>query len=137
MNDIKTIPTTEMHLSFLQENDFHISKEILIKKIEAEEILIMEMNGTSIGLLRYSLFWDEIPFMNILYFLENYRQKGYGKSLVDYWEKALMKKGHRRFLTSTLANEDAQHFYRKIGYRNIGGFILPQEPLEIILMKEM
>ena len=136
-NNMKIIPANEIHLSFLQENDSHISKETLIKKIEEEEILIMEVNGTCIGWLRYSLFWDEIPFMNMLYFLEDYRQKGYGKSLVDYWEKILMKKGHKRFLTSTLANEDAQHFYRKVGYRDIGGFVLPFEPLEIMLMKDI
>jgi ribosomal protein S18 acetylase RimI-like enzyme len=137
MNDMKIIPAYEMHLSFLQENDYHISKETLIKKIEKEEILIMEMNGNCIGWLRYSFFWDEIPFMNMLYFLEDYRRKGYGKILVEYWEKVLMQNGHRRFLTSTLANEDAQHFYRKMGYRDIGGFILPMEPLEIILMKDI
>lgn len=59
MNDMKIIPANEMHLTFLQENDSHITKEILIKKIEEEEIFIMEMNGTCIGWLRYSLFWDE------------------------------------------------------------------------------
>lgn len=75
--------------------------------------------------------------MNMLFFLEDYRQKGYGKSLVDYWEKILIAKGHKRFLTSTLANEDAQHFYRKMGYRDIGGFVLPLEPLEIMLMKDI
>ena len=126
-----------MHLSFLQENDNHISKEILERKIEGNEIWIMELNGTCIGWLRYSLFWDEIPFMNMLYFLEDYRRKGYGKCLVTYWEKELMKKGHKRFLTSTLANEDAQHFYRRMGYRDIGGFIIPPETLEIILMKDI
>lgn len=137
MNDMKITPANEMHLLFLQENDCHISKETLIKKIEKEEILIMEIAGICVGWLRYSLFWDEIPFMNMLYFLEDYRKRGYGKILVDYWERLLMEKGHRRFLTSTLANEDAQHFYRKMGYRDIGGFVLPLEPLEIILMKDL
>jgi ribosomal protein S18 acetylase RimI-like enzyme len=137
MNDMKIQIANEKHLSFLQENDTHISKDILITKIQAEEILIMEMNGNCIGWLRYSLFWDEIPFMNMLYFFEDYRQKGYGKILVDYWEKALIQNGYKRFLTSTLANEDAQHFYRKMGYRDIGSFILPLEPLEIILMKDI
>ncbi len=137
MNDIKIIPAKDMHVSFLLENDAHITKERLIRKIADEEILVMELNGTCIGWLRYSLFWDEIPFMNMLYFLEGYRQKGYGKSLVDYWEKILTAKGYKRFLTSTLANEDAQHFYRKIGYRDIGGFVLPLEPFEIILMKDI
>ncbi len=137
MNDMKIQIANEKHLSFLQENDTHISIDILRTKIQKEEILIMEMNGTCIGWLRYSLFWDEIPFINMLFFLEDYRQKGYGKFLVDYWEKLLIAKGYKRFLTSTLANEYAQNFYRKLGYRDIGGFVLPMEPLEIIFMKDI
>jgi len=97
----------------------------------------MELSGTCIGWLRYSLFWDEIPFMNMLYFIEEHRRKGYGRLLVKYWESMLLDKGFKKFLTSTLATEEAQHFYRKLGYTDIGGFILPLEPLEVLLMKDM
>ena len=38
-------------------------------------------------------------------------------------------------LTSTLADETAQHFYRKLGYRDTGSLLLPNEALEIILIK--
>ncbi len=40
-------------------------------------------------------------------------------------------------MTSSLANELAQHFYRKNGYQDIGGFVLPEEPLEIIFYKSL
>ena len=59
------------------------------------------------------LFWDEIPFMNVLYLLEEYRGKGYGKQLVDYCEKEMLKNNYQKVLTSTLSNEQAQFFYRK------------------------
>ena len=45
--------------------------------------------------------------------------------------------GHRRVLTSTLSNERAQHFYRRLGYRDSGALLLPDEALEIILMKDL
>ena len=41
-------------------------------------------NNNFIGWLRFNLFWDNIPFLNMLYFLEEYRRKGYGKQLLDY-----------------------------------------------------
>ena len=34
-------------------------------------------------------------------------------------------------------NEDAQHFYRKMGYKEIGGFTYLEEPLEIIFHKRI
>ena len=49
-------------------------------------------NGESfIGWLRFNLFWDNIPFMNMLYFLEDYREKGYGSQLASFWEQEMKK----------------------------------------------
>jgi len=45
--------------------------------------------------------------------------------------------GYKKVLTSTLSNEDAQHFYRKLGYKDCGSLLLPDEPLEIIFIKEI
>ena len=47
----------------------------------------------------------------------------------------MKKLGYENVLTSTQSNEDAQHFYRKIGYREIGGFTLENDPYEIIFEK--
>jgi len=34
-------------------------------------------------------------------------------------------------------NEQAQHFYRKLGYRDAGSLLLDEEPLEIIFVKDI
>jgi hypothetical protein len=49
----------------------------------------------------------------------------------------MISKGFKIVMTSTLANEEAQHFYRKNGYKDIGGFVLPDEPLELLFIKEI
>lgn len=41
--------------------------------------LIAEDNGDLIGWLRWGLFWDNTPMMNMLYLLKGHRNKGYGK----------------------------------------------------------
>ncbi|HOQ15965.1 MAG TPA: GNAT family N-acetyltransferase [Defluviitaleaceae bacterium] len=73
--------------------------------------------------------------MNMLYIIDGYRGKGIGKKLVSYWEEKMRQEGYHYLMTSTLANEEAQHFYRKLGYKDIGGFLMPNEPLEIMLIK--
>jgi hypothetical protein len=40
-------------------------------------------------------------------------------------------------LTSTQSDEDAQHFYRRLGYRDCGVLILPGEAGELMLLKEL
>jgi len=127
----------KIDFTWLKENDVHISEEILKTKIKSKEIYIVEENNEKIGWLRYSLFWDNIPFMNMIYFVDEYRKKGNGKKLVEYWEKEMNQKGHKNVLTSTLSNEEAQHFYRKLGYKEIGGFKLLEEPFEIIFHKKI
>ena len=87
--------------------------------------------------LRWGLFWDEVPFMNMLHVDEERRRQGIGRLLVDAWESRCRETGHPRVLTSTLSNESAQHFYRKLGYQDAGCLRLPDEALEILFAKEI
>lgn len=75
--------------------------------------------------------------MNMLYLLDNERGKGNGSRLVIFWENEMKQKNYEFVLTSTQSNEEAQFFYRKIGYVDSGALLLPNEPLEIILYKKL
>ena len=47
--------------------------------------------------------------------------------------------GYGMVMTSTQADEEAQHFYRKIGYKESGGFTIDipgyEQPMELIFIK--
>ena len=120
---------------WLKKYDKHISEEILERKIKNKEIYVVKSNGKIIGWLRYNLFWDCIPFMNMIYILEEYWKNGIGKKFTEYWENEMKQNGHKNVLTSTQSNEEAQHFYRKMGYKEIGGFKYCNDPYEIIFQK--
>lgn len=128
---------TEKDFELLSKHDKHICETELRNCIKTERILIMLNDNIFIGWLRFSLFWDNIPFMNMLYLLEDYRGKGYGSQLVSFWEQEMLKRKYKMVLTSTQSNEQAQFFYRKIGYVDCGSLLLPYEPLEIILLKNL
>lgn len=117
--------------------DKHITRDTLDKKIDREEILIAQVDGIFLGWLRWSLFWDEIPFINMLAVVEEYRNHGIGTLLVTEWERLMSEKGFTKLMTSTLENETAQHFYRKLGYRDLGKFTPFENQFEIILGKEL
>lgn len=124
-------------IEILKKLDKHICENELKNCIALNRVLLTLDNGKLIGWLRFGLFWDQIPFMNMLYFLEEYRGKGFGKQLVEYWENEMLKKGHKRVLASTLSNEQGQFFYRKLGYSDCGALLLQDEPLEIVFMKNL
>jgi ribosomal protein S18 acetylase RimI-like enzyme len=123
------------YLDELSELEKHINFKKLKEKIESKEMLMIMSENRIIGWIRFSFFWDEHPFINMLYIIEEYRGRGYGTRLVAYWEEKMKQLGYVTYMTSTQSNEDAQHFYRKLGYKDIGGFIMPDEPLELIMIK--
>lgn len=128
---------TENDFELLNKYDKHICESELRECIKVKRILIMFNGESFIGWLRFNLFWDNIPFMNMLYFLEDYRREGYGSQLVSFWEQEMKKSRYNIVLTSTKSNEQAQFFYRRIGYVDCGSLLLPNEPLEIILLKNI
>ncbi len=124
-------------IKLIHEHDVHISEQELATSISLGRVYVAEESGSLAGWLRYNLFWDNTPFMNMLYVMENYRGQGFGKSLVDRWEKDMCAEGYKAVLTSTQSDEFAQHFYVKLGYKAIGGFSIGIDPYELIFAKEL
>ena len=128
---------TSQDYDYLVHNDRHIKPEVVEKKIEDAEIIVVLDNAKNIGWLRFNYFWDEIPFMNMLRIEEDYRKKGIGTKLVNFWEMEMQKRGNNQVMTSTLSDETAQHFYRKLEYQDCGSLLLPDEALEILFLKSL
>ena len=118
--------------------DIHISALNLKKCILEKRVYVMEDEMGLIGCLRYGYLYDSYPFLNLIYLKDSFRRKGYGTLLMDRWESDMKNMGYNIVYTSTQVNENAQHFYRKRGYEDVGGFRpYGQEALELILCKRL
>ena len=121
--------------------DGHIPEGEYASKIAAKQVYILSEAGEARALLRYGLFWDTIPFCNLLFVAEGHRRRGLGRALAEFWERDMKVRGFGLLLTSTQADEEGQHFWRKLGYKDCGGFTLPfpgyEQPLELILAKPL
>lgn len=76
------------------------------------------------------MFWDMIPFLTFIYLDEAYRGKGFGKKALMFWEREMKELGHKMLMTSTQVDEEAQHFYRKLGYKDKGSLFLDHTPFD-------
>ena len=130
-------PGSLTDIDWLAAHDHHISRDALEESLRAGRVLVMERDGDRVGWLRWNLFWDNTPFMNLLYLLEGHRGQGLGRALTARWEAEMASLGHRLVMTSTQSNEEAQHFYRRLGYRDAGALLLPGEPTELLFIKEL
>ena len=119
--------------------DRHLPEAEFDGKVRDKRGYILEENGKPVGLLRYNLFWDNTPFCTLLFVDWDYQKKGYGRLLMEHWEADMKEKGYGMVLTSTQADEEAQHFYRKLDYKDCGGFVptVPgyEQPMELFLEK--
>ena len=131
------LPASAADLEALARLDRHISREELFHSIARGRVLTAKSGARLTGWLRYNLFWDNTPFLNLLYILEEERGRGIGGALLRLWEERMAQAGHRLVMTSTLSNEPAQQFYRSHGYRDAGCLLLEGEPTELFLTKRL
>ncbi|MDE7338952.1 MAG: GNAT family N-acetyltransferase [Lachnospiraceae bacterium] len=119
--------------------DRHLPEPGFMEKVNTARGYVLLEDGIPRGLLRYGLFWDNTPFCNLLFVEEAYRSKGYGRQLMEHWENDMERQGYGMLLTSTQVDENAQHFYRKLGYKDCGGFVVDipgyEQPMELFLIK--
>jgi len=121
--------------------DTQIAQNELLRKMKDHRCYLLKADQIPVGVLRYNLFWDEIPFLTLIYFAEAARGQGCGRQAMAQWEKEMCVLGYRCVMTSTQADEGAQHFYRKLGYKDTGCLLLDTPPYvqaaELLMMKAL
>jgi len=121
--------------------DHHMPKSEYESKVRDRRCYIIRHNEKNVGILRYNLFWDVIPFLTLVFFEGAYRKKGLGSKAMAHWENEMRALGHKMVMTSTQADEEAQFFYRKLGYKDMGCLVMNmppyEQPLEVFLGKEL
>lgn len=121
--------------------DRHLSKAEFEKKVRDRRGYVMLENDDLVGLLRYNLFWDNTPFCTLIFIDWPYQAKGYGKRLMEFWEQEMKNAGYGMAMVSTQVDENAQHFYRKLGYKDCGSLVMDipgyEQPMEMFLAKKL
>ena len=138
MNSVIVRLATASDIGILLLHDRHVSENILEQAVEARHVMVIEEDGGFAGWLRWSLFWDSIPFLNMLFLLQPFRHRGLGRTFITTWEALLRKEGYSQVMTSTQVNEEGLFFYRKLGYTDCGCLFPPnQNIMEIFLRKTL
>ncbi len=121
--------------------DKHLPEAEFSKKVRDRQGYVLFYGDEPVGLLRYNLFWDSIPFCTLLYIEKQHRQQGFGRFLMERWEQDMKAQGYGMVLVSTQSDEQAQHFYRRLGYKDCGSLTLDipgyRQPMELFLAKQL
>ena len=119
--------------------DRHLPVPMFEEKVRYRRGYVCTAGEKVVGVLRYNLFWDNTPFCTMLYIDAGYRGRGCGRLMMEHWERDMKVAGYGMLMTSTQVDEDAQHFYRRLGYKDCGGFVVDvlgyAQPMEMIMVK--
>lgn len=119
--------------------DRHLPEAEFGNKVREHRGYVLVEDEAPVGLLRYNLFWDNTPFCTLLYVAPDVQGRGYGRKLMEHWEQEMKVQGYGMVLVSTQVDETAQHFYRKLGYKDCGGLMIDvpgyEQPMELFLIK--
>lgn len=130
---------TDADRAFWFRLDKHMAESEFDRKVRDRQGYVLFDDGIPKGLLRYNLFWDNTPFCTMLYVEPSVQRQGYGRMLMRFWEGEMKAQGYGMLMTSTQVDETAQHFYRKLGYKDCGGFTVDipgyAQPMELLLSK--
>lgn len=115
---------------FVMRIDKHIDDAGYHKRVYTKTGYIMWEKDAPMGMMHYSVLWDQLPFLNFLFVEQQYRNKGFASQALAFWEKDMKQQGYKMTLLSTQADEEAQHLYRKLGYIDCGGLVFHHTPLD-------
>lgn len=121
----------------LSRMDPHIGRKERERALLLRRIYVAERAGRVVGCLRYNLFWDNTPFLNLLYVEKDFRGRGVGGQLLRFFEEKMRARSYSAVMTSTQAAESARYFYASQGYTIVGGFWPEGEGYELLLSKTL
>lgn len=132
---------TSADRDFWHRLDGHLHEEEYAHKVARKQAYVICEDGNAVGVLRYGLFWDNTPFLNMIFLAASCRGRGIGTKAMLLWEEEMQVLGYRLVMTSTQVDERAQNFYRRLGYRDCGCLMINSpvfdQPMEMFLAKNI
>lgn len=124
---------------FVMEIDAHVSDLQFEHRVYTKTGYIIWDGSQRAGLMHYTVLWDHIPFLNLIYVKEAYRNRGIAAEAMKRWEEDMKDQGYQMVLISTQVDEDAQYLYRKVGYTECGALLMNgtpfEQPMEMFMRK--
>jgi ribosomal protein S18 acetylase RimI-like enzyme len=126
------------HCSQILKYDCHIPPDRVGECIHNGLVSVLCDHDKVAGILRYNLFWQSIPFLDLLFIDEACRDQGWGRKMIADWEQTIAYAGYPYVMLSTQEDETSKFFYEKLGYTLCGDFLPPdQDARELMYRKEL
>jgi len=101
--------------------DHYIPTEVVKRKIEQQEVVVAERQGSPVGYARLEYLWSTVPYIALIWVLPENRRQGAGKAMLRYLEDYLRENGHQQLFSSSQVDEaEPQAWHRHVGFEECG-----------------
>jgi N-acetylglutamate synthase-like GNAT family acetyltransferase len=101
--------------------DGYIPPQVVVRKIEAREVILVEIDGQPVGYLRLEYLWSLVPYIALVTVEPAYRRMGAGKAMLGFVNQFLAEAGHKWLYSSSQADEpEPQAWHRHMGFQDCG-----------------
>ena len=108
-------------LAWCVAHDGWLDEAELRRKVEAQEVVVAELDGELVGQLRLDYLWSYLPHLAQVRVVEHHRRQGIGRALVAFVEQQARSSGVDKILSSTRPDKvEAQVWHRQIGFTECG-----------------
>lgn len=115
--DIKSVYRIDPQLKKLKS----VAVKKIKEKVRDKEIIIARVDNEVVGVLRLAYLWLSLPYIEMIYILENFRKQGLGKKMLKFLENHLKESGYQYLLTSSQEDEkEPQQWHKKMGFEKCG-----------------
>ena len=101
--------------------DIHVTEKVVRNKIVSDECIVVELDGQLIGYIRLEYLWSTVPYIGLIFVMEEYQNEGIGRKMLDFLEDNLQSHGHDVLMSSSQADEpEPQAWHRAVGFEECG-----------------
>ena len=120
MNNIQVRFAKLQDLPFVSQDGF-IPPEVVIRKIEVQEVVLAEIEGQPVGYLRLEYLWSLVPYIALVTVEPPHRRIGVGQAMLAFVNQFLADADHEWLYSSSQADEpEPQAWHRHMGFQDCG-----------------
>lgn len=127
-------------IPWLLDVDRHVPEPWVRRCVSLDEYLIARAGDAAVGFLRHSLFWGQIPFMDVIHVDAERRRLGVGSAMFQAWQEKMRSRGARVLMTSSMEDEpEPQAWHRRNGFEPSGALTFgpAQQTPELFFIKAL
>lgn len=95
-------------------------------RMDEKRVFIAKEEEKSIGLLSYTIWWGNCPFLELIHIQEGRRRQGVARKLLKKAAREIQSKKFETLISSCeIFNNDSLLFHKALGFQKLNTLMLP------------